>query len=142
MKFLIGFLGLVVSGCAGQYLTSSRSFGEQKQFYDKTMVIGVPKIQVTRASFEEEVANGLKEQGVDAMSSLRIGVLIPMEGPVSERDATGINEQLLDKGTKASLQWVGMFELTNPGNIDKVPSKYALELTEALLKESNACPME
>ena len=211
-KFLIGLLGLLLSGCAGQYLTSSRNFSEQKKSYDKIVVIGVSKSRAARAAFEEEVANGLKEHGVDAVSSLRSGVLIPMEGPVSDSETARLNEQLLDagfdgaivthlvntseytdvipgisytsyypvrygrfgryvsyypvqnwepdrvvsgtryvlestlyaldNGTKDNLQWVGMFELTNPGNIDKVSSKYARELTEALLKESIASPME
>lgn len=42
----------------------------------------------------------------------------------------------LDEGQKDNLQWVGMFELKDPGDLKKVTGKYAAELTEELLKQS------
>lgn len=205
-------LGLLLSSCAGQYLTSSRNFSEQKKPYEKIVVIGVSKSRVARAAFEQEVVNLFAERGVTAVPSIRSGVELPLEGPISDQDASRLNQELidagfdgaivtnlvdtseytdvipgnrytsyypvrygrfgryvgyypvqtwepdrvvtgtryvlestlyaLDKGTKDNLQWVGMFELANPGSVEKVSSKYARELTEALLKESIQAPVE
>ena len=45
----------------------------------------------------------------------------------------------LREAQKDNLQWVGMFELKDPGTLSSVSSQYANELTEALLK-SNIVP--
>jgi hypothetical protein len=42
----------------------------------------------------------------------------------------------LDNGQADNLQWVGMFELKDPRNLNTVTLKYAVELSEALLRES------
>jgi hypothetical protein len=42
----------------------------------------------------------------------------------------------LDDNDGDNLQWVGMFELKNPRDLNTVTVKYASELTEALLRES------
>jgi hypothetical protein len=42
----------------------------------------------------------------------------------------------LDNGQEDNLQWVGMFELKNPRNLNTVTIKYAAELSEVLLRES------
>jgi hypothetical protein len=42
----------------------------------------------------------------------------------------------LDDNDGDNLQWVGMFELKNPRDLNTVTVKYATELTEALLRES------
>ena len=42
----------------------------------------------------------------------------------------------LREAQKDNLQWVGMFELKDPGKLSDVSTKYANELTEALLKSN------
>ena len=41
----------------------------------------------------------------------------------------------LDNGKADNLQWVGLFELKDPRNLNTVTLKYASELSEALLRE-------
>ncbi len=202
----IWILALLAAGCAGTYLTNSRNFSQEKRTYDKIIVIGESKSRVARAQFEQDVANGFRAQGVNAVASINSGIDIPMDGSLSDGDAARLNRQLLqagydgavithlvdaseytdvipgtpntryypvrygrfgryvryypvqtwepdrmvtgkkyvlesalyalDDGQKDNLQWVGMFELRNPSNLDQVTGKYAAELTGALLKES------
>ncbi|MCO5726059.1 hypothetical protein [Robiginitalea marina] len=201
-------IAMLVTSCATTYLTNSRNFSQEKRAYDKIVVIGISKSRVARAQFEQEVVNGLAAQGVNAISSNSSGIDIPMEGTLSDSQASELNQKLmqagfdgaiithlvnaseytdvipgntytgyypvrygrfgryasyypvqtwepdrmvtgtkyvlesclyaLDNGQDDNLQWVGMFELKDPSNLQKVTEKYAGELTEALLKESIA----
>ena len=64
LHFLWVIALLMLSGCAVNYLTQSKSYSADKKSYRQIAVIGVSKSHVARAQFEEEVAAKLQARGV------------------------------------------------------------------------------
>lgn len=101
MKRLFPLLLIAIfalSGCKTTYMTNSTNVSNQKKKYDKILIVYREGDMTGRIALENQLAQDLKLQGVDAVSSIQVIKTDSFQKELSEEELDELVESLLAAG--------------------------------------------